>query len=71
MSGVRDIGKIMQCRAERQDKPSPAVYSPMRTCAGECRVRRSIAQFNGDSAMCKQCARRAPTIPETTTEVAK
>lgn len=68
MSIVRDIGKIMQFRAERQGKPSPAVYSPMRTCAGPCHVRRSIKQFTGDSAMCNQCVRRAPAIPETTME---
>lgn len=64
MSIVRDIGKIMQRRAERQDKPSPAVYSPMRTCAGECRKRKSIRQFTGDSAVCKRYARRAPKPQE-------
>lgn len=33
------------------------VQSAMRVCA-ECRQRRSIAQFTGDSTMCLKCVRR-------------
>lgn len=67
MSGVHDIGKIMQRRAERQDKPSPAYYSAMRLCTGPCRKRKSITQFTGASPMCNQCARRTPPSKEITT----
>lgn len=65
MNGVRDIGKIMQSRLDF--KPATATYSPMRTCAGPCRKRKSITQFTGASPMCNQCVRRAPTPNEITT----
>jgi hypothetical protein len=64
VSGVRDIGKIMQSRAERIDRPSPAIYSAQRNCTGECRRRKSITQFIGASTVCIRCTRRAPKPQE-------
>lgn len=57
MSGVRDIGKIMQSRLDF--KPSPAA-SAMRKCEGPCKKRKSVGQFTGASTLCLQCARRTP-----------
>jgi hypothetical protein len=57
---VRDMGKVMQARAERNDRLSPAVYSRQIVCTGPCKKRKSFTQFSGASTMCKQCMRRKP-----------
>jgi hypothetical protein len=62
MSGVRDIGKIMDSRLRPVSATNPSIYSPMRTCTGPCRTRKSIRQFTGDSPACNQCVRRAPVL---------
>jgi len=47
-----------QHRAIQEEKPV-GNYSPMRHCKGECKRRRSIKQFVGDSQLCIRCVRRA------------
>jgi hypothetical protein len=42
-----------------QRESSVGGYSPMRHCKGECKRRRSITQFAGDSLICLRCARRS------------
>lgn len=63
MSGVRDIGKIMERHCVLQAESNPGAYSPQRNCAGACRRRRSHTQFDGASTACRQCVRRAPIQP--------
>lgn len=63
MSGVRDIGKIMDRHHVLQTESNPGAYSPQRNCAGRCRKRKSHTQFDHDSTACRQCVRRTPTQP--------
>ncbi len=51
----------MTARRERSAEPTSygiGMYIKARICQGECKRRRSIFQFDGDSAICKQCQRR-------------
>lgn len=44
-----------------QSNPSPierVTYYSTRQCQGECKRRRSLFQFTGDSQVCKNCTRR-------------
>lgn len=41
-----------------QNEKNVGGYSPMRHCKGECKKRRSIMQFVGDSQFCLKCTRR-------------
>lgn len=60
MSGVRDIGKIMDRHHVLQSESCPGAYSPQRNCTGPCRKRKSHTQFDAHNTACRQCVRRAP-----------
>jgi hypothetical protein len=56
---IYDLSRVERQHRAIQREPSVGGYSPMRHCKGECKRRRSIAQFAGDSLPCLRCARRS------------
>lgn len=43
--------------AEYRAAPQIAMTN-LRVCKGQCKKRRSVGQFDGDSAVCKTCVRQ-------------
>lgn len=53
-----DLARVERQRRATQKESPAGTRSSMRMCTGECRLKRSIAQFKGGSNVCIRCARR-------------
>jgi hypothetical protein len=55
---ILDLSFITRQHLAIQRESCSGAFTAMRQCAGECRKRKSIGQFKGESLLCIRCARR-------------